>query len=252
MNHKTQNNKIYYLYRIINKINGKIYIGQTIQPNKRWSQHRRDAMNPTMTIHYAINKYGAYNFEFEVIAGCKTWENANEIEALLISQYNSVVPMGYNVSLGGMNAPKSEIWIQKIKKHWTDPEFKEKMSNIRVAIWQNYTPEQKDNRLILFKMSGAQDKGIHNSPTTEFKKGHIPWSKGKSINKGRAPWNKGTKGIMKTNKTSFKSKFTFEQVNQIIKEYLTDNFTQKELSVKYGVGIVTISKILNNKYKAAE
>lgn len=112
-----QDDKIYYLYRITNKINGKIYIGQTVQPEKRWTQHKTNAASdsPKMIISYAIKKYGNDAFDFEVIAGCRTWEDANDIETLLVAQYGSLVPNGYNVSLGGFNAPKSEAWIQAMK-----------------------------------------------------------------------------------------------------------------------------------------
>ena len=117
MINETQKNKIYYLYRIINKINGKIYIGQTVQPDKRWWQHRHDAANPTQTIHYAINKYGANSFEFEVIASCKNQDDANWTEEELIKQYDSLVKngKGYNISLGGAVAPKSEEWKQSMR-----------------------------------------------------------------------------------------------------------------------------------------
>ena len=110
--------RIHYLYRITNIVNGKIYIGQTIEPTKRWYQHRRDSANPTMVIHHAINKYGAENFKFEVIASCKSWEDANETETFLVSQYNSLVEngKGYNVALGGYNAPKSEAWKEAFKE----------------------------------------------------------------------------------------------------------------------------------------
>lgn len=117
MTNETPDNRIHYLYRITNKINGKIYIGQTVQPEKRWNQHKTSAATdtPKMIISYAIKKHGNEAFEFEVIAGCKTWDDANEIETLLVAQYGSLVPNGYNVSLGGFNAPKSETWIQAMR-----------------------------------------------------------------------------------------------------------------------------------------
>lgn len=129
MANETQMNKIHYLYRITNKINGKIYIGQTVQPDKRWNQHCRDAKNPTMVIHHAINKYGKENFEFEVIAGCRNWEDANESETLFVKEYNSLVPNGYNVALGGYNAPKSEIWKEAIRK-WRNSLSEEEKTEI--------------------------------------------------------------------------------------------------------------------------
>lgn len=108
--------RYHYLYKITNKINGKIYIGQTVQPQKRWSQHKRHSRKPNQIVHHAINKYGAENFKFEVIAMCKSWDDANDIETELVSQYQSLVPEGYNVALGGINAPKSEEWKAAWKK----------------------------------------------------------------------------------------------------------------------------------------
>ena len=32
-----------YIYTITNKINNKKYVGQTINPQKRWSRHKLDA-----------------------------------------------------------------------------------------------------------------------------------------------------------------------------------------------------------------
>ena len=113
-----QDDKIHYLYRITNKINQKIYIGQTVQPNKRWNQHRHDAINPTQVIHHAINKYGIINFEFEVIALCKSQNDANLVEEELIKQYNCLVKdgEGYNISLGGIVAAKSDEWKRAMKE----------------------------------------------------------------------------------------------------------------------------------------
>src|ERR1700722_14853841 len=115
-----QDTRIHYLYRITNKINGKIYIGQSVDTVRRWYEHKREAAqeNPNMLISRAIKKYGNDAFEFEVIAGCKTWEDANEIETLLVAQYNSLVDngKGYNVALGGYNAPKSEKWKQAMEE----------------------------------------------------------------------------------------------------------------------------------------
>src|ERR1700743_1231419 len=97
---------MHYLYKIINKLNNKIYIGQTINYERRWAAHKSYAKNPERTgqyIHHAIAKYGIENFSHEILAVSKTQEDANEIETLLIQQYNSRDNrFGYNVKPGGM------------------------------------------------------------------------------------------------------------------------------------------------------
>jgi group I intron endonuclease len=119
--------KIWSLYRITNKINNKVYIGQATDVSKRWSDHRRAVRinNPTQIIHSAMIKYGVDNFEFNIIASCNNINDANEVETLLVKQYESHISTGkgYNISLGGRNAPISEETKQKMsmakigKKH---------------------------------------------------------------------------------------------------------------------------------------
>lgn len=84
---------MHYLYRITNLPNKKVYIGQTVNDKKRWVQHKRLAMSPDKTgqyIHRAMFKYGVENFIYEVIAQCITQYDANEIEAQLIIQKDSI------------------------------------------------------------------------------------------------------------------------------------------------------------------
>lgn len=118
MHEQTQ---IWSLYRITNKINDKVYIGQAANLSKRWSDHRRAVRlnKPTQAIHYAMIKYGLENFEFEVIAFCINQENANYIETELVKQYESHISTnkGYNITLGGMNAPKTEIFKQMMRDY---------------------------------------------------------------------------------------------------------------------------------------
>jgi group I intron endonuclease len=110
---------LWSLYRITNKINNKVYIGQAADVSKRWHDHRRAVRinKPTQVVHHALIKYGLENFEFEVIVSCKTQDDANFIETELVKQYDSFVGngKGYNATLGGMNAPKSEKWRQMMR-----------------------------------------------------------------------------------------------------------------------------------------
>jgi len=132
----TETSKIYSLYCIANLINGKVYIGQATDVNKRWFDHRKAVRinKPTQLIHHALIKYGLENFEFEVVASCKTQDDANTTETELVKQYNSFVGNGegYNATLGGMNAPKTEEWKQKVSQtlmgHEVSEETRQKIS----------------------------------------------------------------------------------------------------------------------------
>lgn len=111
---------MHYLYRITNNLNGKIYIGQTVDIINRWRAHNSYAKKPEKTgqyIHRSMAKYGSENFIFEAIATCKTQEHADETELILISQYNSRnKEFGYNIKPGGSTSPHSDETKQKLRE----------------------------------------------------------------------------------------------------------------------------------------
>jgi group I intron endonuclease len=120
---------MHYLYRITNQLNNKIYIGQSISPDKRWKKHQAYANqdNPPQYISRAMKKYGIENFIFEIISTCRTSEDADEIEKQLITQYDSRnKDKGYNIAVGGNAKPwLSESWRKAMRdktsgdKHWS-------------------------------------------------------------------------------------------------------------------------------------
>lgn len=92
------------LYKITNLINGKAYIGQSINPRRRFIAHISRANNDSdnSPIHSAIKKYGKDNFKFEILE----WsENYNQREKELIIEHNTLSPNGYNVARGGEEPP---------------------------------------------------------------------------------------------------------------------------------------------------
>lgn len=90
------------IYKITNIINKKVYIGQSIDIEKRWGEHKRNAFNPnTHTYNYplyrAIRKYGLTNFEFEVIEETDRQHLTTE-EQYFINLYKALDPQyGYNL-----------------------------------------------------------------------------------------------------------------------------------------------------------
>lgn len=90
------------IYKIENKINHKIYIGQSKDPNKRFAQHCERKVKYTSLTNNAINKYGKDNFSFEIIGW---FDDYNEKGKYYIAYYNSLTPNGYNISIGGEEPP---------------------------------------------------------------------------------------------------------------------------------------------------
>lgn len=89
------------IYIIKNLINGKFYIGESLNIKKRIYQHIRSKTQP---IHKAIQKYGLENFEIEI----RYFENLSksdllDLEEQLIIEYNSIYPNGYNICSKGID-----------------------------------------------------------------------------------------------------------------------------------------------------
>ena len=89
-----------WIYKITNKINGKVYIGQSKNPIRRFQEHIKS--HTDSAIHQAIIKYGEENFDFQIIEGPIV--NYNEREQYWINYYDSY-NKGYNKTLGGENPP---------------------------------------------------------------------------------------------------------------------------------------------------
>lgn len=108
------------IYCIENKINNKKYIGQSIHIHRRWSEHKYELNNNIHDNDYlqkSWNKYGADNFDFNIIEVCDI-EELDDKECYYISLYNTFdKKYGYNlVSGGGVNRIISEETREKLRQ----------------------------------------------------------------------------------------------------------------------------------------
>jgi group I intron endonuclease len=112
------------IYLITNKINGKNYIGQSLNINTRWINYEslaRRKKTDTLLLK-AFAKYGIHNFDFKVLIFLpSSKELLNIYEITYIRLYCSYCGfgIGYNMTFGGGNPkPISEDTRNKlIKSH---------------------------------------------------------------------------------------------------------------------------------------
>lgn len=108
------------IYKITNLINGKFYIGQSVDVNNRLYVHQTDR-NSGHAIDTAIAKYGKENFSYEVLEKC-------EQEDLLVRERywaeevfhgECYAPKGYNICRTGIGSIK----INPISRYTLDGEY---------------------------------------------------------------------------------------------------------------------------------
>ena len=102
-----------FIYKIVNKINGMIYIGQTIKSiEERWRHHKQPASN-CRYLKNAFKKYGIDKFDFKIICICFD-EDLDKFEIHYIESLNTLVPNGYNIRSRGNGGLQNEETKKKI------------------------------------------------------------------------------------------------------------------------------------------
>lgn len=83
------------IYRIVNKLNGKSYIGQSVfNFNKRYKGGRWWDYTHNILLKNSIAKNGLENFEFEILENnVDNIEELNKLEIFYADKYNSYRPM---------------------------------------------------------------------------------------------------------------------------------------------------------------
>ena len=93
---------MYNVYKIVNSINDKVYIGRTIHTlNYRWKGHLKCLERGDMRhLYCAMRKYGVENFRIELIEECTSYTEMVEKEVYYCDKYNAY-SNGYNMTTAG-------------------------------------------------------------------------------------------------------------------------------------------------------
>lgn len=228
---------MHFIYKITNIINQKIYLGQTNDPNLRWSQHKSNAKynRSNQIITRAITKYGVKVFTFEVIITCKTQEDVDFIEKQVISQYDSRNPeKGYNIDIGGNTSPRT-------------PETLQKISNSLKEYYKYNNHSSKGRPLTEEWKQNLSKASIGKLGTNTGKIFNEEWrSKMSSSLTGKVFSQEHLYNLSESHKGNIANnrKITFEIAEQIRLEYSLGNITQKKLGIKYGLSQDSVFNII--------
>lgn len=217
-----------------NKINGKSYIGQTIQRlQQRKHVHISYAINKRTNVyfHRAIKKYRPKNFSWKILAKCNNINELNKLEIFYINFYDTF-KNGYNLTTGGRNCKLSKETKRKIsishKKENLSKEARQRMS----------AAKKKENlsKKTIQRMSIAR-QGIRLSKKTK-KKISLAMTGKKLSNEHKRKISLANKGRKLSKKT--KQKMTITNKGHNARAVI--------IMGKYFYAILEASKLLNISY----
>lgn len=271
------------IYIIKNRINNKVYIGQAKNPEERFISHCKpsSAKSSNSLIDYAIQKYGADNFWYEILES--QVENYNERERYWIKYYNSLKPNGYNIQEGrdeppvlyGIEHPLSKFSneeevteIKRLLKETTLSlsEIAKRFNTSRRTIMRinqglhyekigevyplrkeplpngKLTDSQVQEIIEILKFSYRQYEDIG-------KQYGISISDVKQINSGDVHRQENESYPIRKYKNSGKPNCTYEQVTEIIELLKSTNLSCRQLAKKYKIELQTVYFINNGTAK---
>lgn len=178
---------MFTVYKHTNMLTGKSYIGMTSKSmEERWRRHVILANSKQSRIKHtafaqAIKKYGPSNevWSHEILFICEKKQDAFDHEKRLISELKTLVPNGYNITLGGEGrfGPMSKNAKQKLldycrsavgRKRNSDSQIQRYMDDPSLRIVRSkITTEIMSRPGMKEKISEAVHKAISSDDTRE-------------------------------------------------------------------------------------
>lgn len=143
------------IYKIENIVNGKVYIGQSVNIEQRWKNHKYHLNNSTHYNDYlqrSWNKYKSDNFKFSILEECEECD-LNDKEIYWIDYYHSCeYEYGYNSQIGGAG----DILYRPVLQFELSGKFVKEWKNSREA----------------YINTGISQQGIYGCCMKKFKHSH--------------------------------------------------------------------------------
>ena len=166
------------IYKSTNKINRMSYIGKTKNLVNRRRCHESNC-NDTY-FQRAIQKYGKESFEWVILEECDTENELNEMEFHYIKQYNTFVPNGYNLTLGGdglcnyiVTEDTRKLLSIKAKDSWNKDKIRKEILSKRMKkVWIDNRDEMVKRMKDAQTKKGVKEKKIETTKLLWKREGH--------------------------------------------------------------------------------
>ena len=175
------------IYKITNKKNGKIYIGQSWDVESRFYHHKRNAKKGKKHhLYEAMRKYKIKNFDFEQIFICFpdviTQEELDQIEQYYIDAYDSMNPeKGYNKREGGRGGKHSEESKRKLSEVNKGKKLSEETRRKISEAHKGKKLSEETRKKLSEVNKGKKLSEETRRKLSEAKKGHPGYMKGKKL-----------------------------------------------------------------------
>lgn len=215
------------IYGFKNKSNGKWYIGQSVDINRRYNQHLKKNTNKEDSFDYILKDEGIDNFDFIILKECNK-DELNHYEKFYIKLYKSNI-CGYNKTKGGKCYPDeynfSDHHLKAIKDSWTK-ERKEIASKIQHLAQTEY-----------YKTEKGQQKAKHHSEIMKGRKPSVETLNKRSLSLKKVvhtkEWNEKVGKALQKPIRAFKN-------NNFVGEYNSYNECMNELNLPNKKGISNV------------
>lgn len=234
-----------YIYKITNKVNGMSYIGQTRYTVEfRWRQHQHKKDN--CYFHNAIRKYGAENFTVETIEECDVSQLDNR-EIYYIAKYNTF-EKGYNLTIGGGGKRKivSDDQYEEIESLYLSGFSSNKIATLYEV--------DKATIVKILKMQGVKLReskkiSINHQEFLELVEDYKSGYSLKELAKRYDCSGLALKEYLIKKGIDLREKYSImedlELQDLIIKDYLDEKISQKDILQKYHTSFSTLKRILS-------
>jgi group I intron endonuclease len=218
------------IYLITNLINGKQYVGQTLNFKRRMMFHKT---HDTTLMDRVIQKYGWENFSSSIIEDNVPENELNEREKYWIKYFNTFEGEGYNCTEGGQfgmygeNHPNTDLDPQTCIEIYKKCKYEGK--TIRFLSREYGVSRRAVGRIVY-----AEHWATEHLPPVDKEKLH----------------NRGKKYCARKGVSNGRAKVTKEMGLEIYYRYREsdEDLTYQDIQEEYGIGTSTIRTIVNNHH----